>query len=114
MSVKKLSNSDFSNISELIEIYPFIDELVETLCTQKTKTLIKKHIETDSDKQTFLMFIFLYFSIELKFIGMEGMSDEEHKKGLKYIMSEIIKNPEKRKQCIELFGKRFNNLFLTN
>lgn len=103
-----------SELIEEIEVYPFIDELVDSLCTPQTKNLIKKHIETDADKQTFMMFVFMYFAVELKFVENETSSSEEHKKGIKYIMSEIIKNPEKRQLCIELFGKRFNNLFLTN
>jgi hypothetical protein len=96
-------------------IYPFVDELVETLCTPETKNFIHKHIENDTDKQTFLMFIFLYFTVELKLMDMSSVSDmtnENYKEGLKYIISDIIKNPDKRKVCIEMFNKKFNHLFI--
>lgn len=116
MKVTKKENYISETSISQTEIYPFVDELVETLCTDKTKNFIRKNIENENDKHTFLMFIFLYFSIELKILNAPtiDITIEKHKEGIKYIMSDIIKNPEKRKMCIEMFNSKFKNLYIKN
>lgn len=110
------------SVQNRVDIYPFVDELVDKLCTPETRNFIHKHVKSESDKQTFMMFIFLYFAVELKLMDTSVVEsalnkiddNEEHKLGLKYIISEIIGNPDKRKMCVKMFGERFRHLFLTH
>lgn len=105
-------------------VYPFIDELVEALCTTETKNFIRKHVTSESDKQTMMMFLFLYFGVELKLMDTNAESvdrlvdkldnNTEHKTGLKYILSEIINDPVKRRACVKMFSEKMGNMFLEN
>jgi hypothetical protein len=115
-----MSLQKHKNTTNDITIYPFVDELVDKLCTQETREFIHKHVKSESDKQTFMMFVFLYFAVELKLMdttvvetALAKLDDnEEHKLGLKYIISEIIGDREKRKMCIKMFSERFRHLTL--
>lgn len=90
------------------KIYPFINELVDSFYTDDLNDLIEKSIESDFDKNTFLMFIMMYFGIHFK---LSSENDLQKKCKIKTILSDIIRNPEKRKICIELFHSKFNDTF---
>jgi hypothetical protein len=91
------------------KIYPFIDEMVDVFYTENCNSMIKQAIETESDKKTFLMFVMMYFGIHLK---LENENDEMKKQQIKILLTDFIRDPEKRKCCIEMFETKFNNSFL--
>lgn len=80
------------------KFYPFIDELVDSLYTKEINSIIDKEI-VQEDKKTFLMFIVMYFVTRL------NMFEKINKDSLKYFLSDIIRNPDKRQQCIKIFLK---------
>ncbi len=93
----------------LDNIYPFINEMVDTFYTENINNLIEKSIEANSDKSIFMMFITMYFAIHLK------LKDDQHKKNyIKQLMSEIINDPVKRVRCIEMFESKFHDLYNSN
>lgn len=91
------------------DIFPFVNEMVETLYNEQCNSLIDKSIENEQDKSTFMMFIIMYFGIHLK---LETKDDDTKKTQIKMLLTELIRDPEKRRYCIELFQSKFNNLFL--
>ena len=91
------------------KIYPFIDEMVDVFYTENCNSMIKQAIETESDKKTFLMFVMMYFGIHLK---LENENDEMKKQQIKILLTDFIRDPEKRRCCIEMFETKFNNSFL--
>lgn len=98
-----------SNKDKIKDIYPFIDDMVNTLYTQESNDLIKRAIEGETDKSVFMMFIMMYFGIHLK---LETQNDEVKKQQIKLLLTDLIRDPEKRKYCIEMFQNKFNNVFL--
>lgn len=96
---------------EIIKIYPFIDDLVDTFYKEHLNTFIDKSIESEGDKSVFLMFIMMYFCIHLK---LEKDNNDVKKDNIKILMSDIINDPEKRRLCLDLFESKFHNLFLQN
>lgn len=92
--------------SNLDNIYPFINEMVDTFYTENANKLIEKSIEHNSDKSIFMMYITMYFAIHLK------LKDDENKKHyIKQIMSEIINDPAKRSKVIEMFEAKFHDIY---
>ena len=86
--------------------YPFIDELVDALFTDKINDIINSD-NVQVDKRTFLMFIVMYFITRLH-------SDKDvDKDTIKYFLSDIIHRPDKRRKCIELFQIFENSLNMT-
>jgi len=55
------------------------------------------------------MFVMMYFGIHLK-LGNE--IDETKKNQIKILLTDFIRDPEKRRCCIEMFETKFNNSFL--
>jgi hypothetical protein len=116
------SNSDNSNNKQLINlinennsndvtVYPFIDELVDSLFNDDLNNLIEKNTEINSDKSVFMMFVNIYFMAYLHTTQTQNrVSNEEKKHTLKKMLSEVMKNPEKRQVCVSLI-KQFNPLF---
>ena len=51
----------------------------------------------------------MYFGIHLK---LENENDEMKKQQIKILLTDFIRDPEKRKCCIEMFETKFNNSFL--
>jgi hypothetical protein len=94
---------------EIIKIYPFINDLVDTFYKEHLNTFIDKSIESEGDKSVFLMFVMMYFCIHLK---LEKENNDVKKDNIKILMSDIINDPEKRRLCLELFESKFHNLFL--
>jgi hypothetical protein len=92
-------------------IYPFINDMVDTFYTENCNKLIEKCIETETDKNTFLMFIMMYFGIHLK---LSSENDIQKKYQIKTILSDLIRDPEKRRICIEMFESKFHDTFTFN
>lgn len=90
----------------LDNIYPFINEMVETFYNENANKLIEKSIQHNCDKSIFMMYITMYFAIHLK------LKDDKNKKHyIKQIMSEIINDPLKRSKVIEMFESKFHDVF---
>ena len=84
-------------VDKNLRVYPFIDELVDSLYTDELNKLIDSE-NVQFDKRTFLMFIIIYFSTRL-YASNETISKEN----IKNFMTDLIRNPMKRCKCIELF-----------
>ena len=80
------------------DIYPFIDKIVDALYTEEINKIIDSE-NVNLDKRTFIMFICMYFSTRL-FADDKSITKES----IKRFMTELIKNPTKRQQCIKLFN----------
>ena len=82
--------------------------MVDVFYTENCNSMIKQAIETESDKKTFLMFVMMYFGIHLK---LENENDEMKKQQIKILLTDFIRDPEKRKCCIEMFETKFKPVF---
>lgn len=91
------------------EIYPFINDMVDTFYTDNCNELIENSISGGYDKSIFLMFVVMYFGIHLK---LENSNKEEKKTQIKLLMTDFIKDPIKRNMCINIFEEKFHNSFL--
>lgn len=98
------------------QVYPFIDELVDTLHSEGIKSIIQEKVQSDMDKSIFLTFVLMYYVINLKLQSVD--SDDYNKcikQQIKSIMSQIIRDPEQRKACLLTFESYFRQFFpLTN
>lgn len=90
------------------QIFPFIDEMVNIFYTTECNDLIEKAIQAESDKSIFMMYIMLYFGIHLK---LESENDEIKKNQIKILLTDLIKDHNKRRLCIEMFQSKFQNVF---
>lgn len=81
-----------------LKVYPFIDDLVDSLYTDELNRLIDSE-NVQFDKRTFLMFIIIYFSTRLWSASNESISKES----IKAFMTEMIRDPMKRSKCIQIF-----------
>lgn len=110
----EMININISDVEKTIlntnvtKIYPFINEMVDTFYNENCNNLIDKSIETNDDKSTFLMFVMMYFAIHLK---LENEDDETKKMQIKMIMTDLIRDQDKRRYCIGMFENRFAELF---
>ena len=84
------------------DIYPMIDELVNTLYTTDINNLIDTKCETVDDRRVFLMFLIMYFYTYLS-IPKDVKEKFDIKQELKVFLTDMIKNPDKRSKCIELY-----------
>lgn len=89
------------------EIYPMIDELVDSLYTTEINNLIDSKCETVDDKRVFLMFIIIYFYTYLS-VPKDVKDTFNMKEELKVFMTDVIRNPEKRSKMVELY-RNFEN-----
>lgn len=100
-----------NDVNDLIEvnvtnkIYPFIDELVDALYTDSINKIIESE-NVQIDKKTFLMFIVMYFVTRIN-------SDVWDKESIKFFLTDLIKTPEKRLKCIEMFLMFEKSVFST-
>ena len=83
-------------------VFPIINELVDTLFTNELDELVDTYCVTNDDKRVFLMFIMTYFYTYLG-ISPETEKDSHLKQKLKEFLSETIRNPDKRKECLMLY-----------
>lgn len=84
------------DLQKKVNIYPFIDTLVDALFTKEINDIIDSE-NVSVDKKSFIMFICMYFSTRL-------YSKKCSKEAIKQFMTELIRNPEKRQKCILLFN----------
>ena len=92
-------------------IYPFIDELVDTFYTDETNSLIENAVSSNGDKSVFLMFVMMYFGIHLK---LDNSNDQVKKEQLKLMLSDIVKDHNKRQICIQMFHEKMQDIFNFN
>jgi hypothetical protein len=95
------------------DIYPMIDELVESLYTDEINNLINTKCETVDDRRVFLMFLIMYFYTYLS-IPKDLKEKYDIKHELKVFLTEMIRNPDKRSKCIELYKTFENSVKLLN
>jgi hypothetical protein len=94
---------DITNFSEKHrDIYPMIDELVNSLYTNDINNLIDTKCETVDDRRVFLMFLMMYFYTYLS-IPKDLKEQFDMKNELKVFLTDMIRNPGKRSKCIELY-----------
>lgn len=89
------------------DIYPMINELVDSLYTSEINQLIDTKCETIDDKRVFLMFIIVYFYTYLS-LPKNVKDSYDMKDELKIFMTDMIRNPEKRSKMVELY-RTFEN-----
>lgn len=107
------NNLDLQQNKDIIKqkIYPFIDEMVDTFYTDRSNLLIEKVIETSTDKSIFLMFVMMYYSINVSLKTDNTNIDKDLKRSqIKMLMNEFIQDPQKRQFCIELFATKFQDI----
>lgn len=93
------------------DIYPMIDELVNSLYTDEINNLINTKCETIDDRRVFLMFLIMYFYTYLS-IPKDVKEQYDMKHELKVFLTDMIRNPEKRAKCIELYTNFENSVKL--
>jgi hypothetical protein len=76
-------------------VYEFVETLVDSLYTKEINDIIESD-NVQVDKKTFLMFIAMYFSTRL----LTSMT----KDSIAIFLSDIIRDPVKRRKCIEIFN----------
>ena len=82
-------------------VYPMINDLVDSLYTDEINDIIQKSCNSLVDKRSFMMFIIMYF---LTFINIKNNNGNNLSKNeMKILLTEFIRNPEKRQKCVELF-----------
>jgi hypothetical protein len=70
---------------------------VDSLYTDEINLLIDSD-NVHVDKKTFLMFVIMYFATRL--YASDNTVSKEH---IKVFLTDMIRNPEKRIKCIEIF-----------
>jgi len=103
--------------SDKIMIYPFINDLVDSLFNEEFNNLVNKNTESNTDKSVFMMFVNIYFMAYLHVQEKQNLiqdinidSHTNKKLLLKKMLSEVVKCPEKRQMCVALI-KQINPLF---
>lgn len=102
LTVKDVHLTNSQNNKQVI--YPMIDDLVETLHNDTLNNLIDAKCITELDKKTFMIFVITYFYTYL------NVGKDVSKEDIKIFLSELIRNPDKRRQCIELYNKQLQLL----
>lgn len=102
-------NINTDSLSKLnVAIFPMINELVDSLYTDEINNLIESKCQTIDDKRVFLMFLIIYFytylNIADRFTQVEYNSNSMNLKNeLKFFLTDLICDPNKRSKCIELY-----------
>jgi hypothetical protein len=106
----ELSIVELSQLKPIV--FPFVDKMVETLYND-CEQLVSDHIETYEEKNIFMMFIIMYFAVHLKVRDTlyNCFSESERKNALKNILSHILRNPEQRTACLQMFETQFRSMF---
>lgn len=86
-------------------IAPFIDELVDMFYKPEINMFINKKCETNDDKRSFLMFILMYF-----YTYLNNNEKTNMKTPLKIFLTDLIRDSDKRKKCIEMYISFENNI----
>lgn len=108
---KQISLKKFENNKD---IYPGIDDLVDVLYTDEINNLIDTKCQTSDDKRVFLMFLIMYFYNYLSIPDDIKGGDYDVKTSLKMFLTDLLKNPEKRTKCLEIYTSFENTIKLIN
>lgn len=110
-----------TNVHQSSRNYPFVEELVDTLYKDDINELIEKRTETEGDKSIMMMFILMYFAMYLKLNtpkethavpgALVHNVHTEKKEFMKQLMTEFIRDPQKRAACLQMFHNQFAQLF---
>jgi hypothetical protein len=84
-------------------VYPLINEIVDELSDTDLKAIIERSCETRMDKGIFMMFVTMYFYV---FLSDTELSKHE----IKLILTDAIRDPEKRQYCLQVFFGTMNKL----
>lgn len=87
-------------------VYPFVNKIVDTLY-ESTEVLLKNHIDDESEKGIFMMFIVMYYIIHLK----TSNDSINQKTDIKETLSDILRDSEKRTMCLRMFESTFRQIF---
>lgn len=92
-------------------IYPFIDKIVETFYDEFDQ-ILDEHVEQHEDKSIIMMYILMYFTVHVKLKDqLAQMTHKERRDTMKTVLSDIIRNPEKRQLCLQMFETKFRSIF---
>lgn len=85
--------------------YPIVEDIVESLYTD-FEELINKYVENNNEKSIFLMYINLYLMVHLSL-------DKQYciKNNIKEIMSDFIRDSNKRRICLEKIENQLRIVF---
>lgn len=114
-----ISQNNYTNPSERLNLKPWsqvcksplIDELVDAIDTEQINKIIDKYIEIDCEKSIFLMFVMMTFVCQIQ---LHKHTINDKKEFIKYMLTDIFRDHNKRKLCLELFEKNFRPLFQEN
>lgn len=99
------------NKNYINKTYPFVNEIVESLFDE-CESLIQTHINDESEKSIFMMFVMMYLTVHVKLKdSFVIMSKEEKKDTIKHILTDFIRDPSKRQACLYMFENKFRTLF---
>ena len=85
------------------DVYPLINEIVDELSNTDLKGVIERSCETKMDKSIFMMFVTMYF---YAFLSDTDLSKQD----IKLILTDAIRDPEKRQYCLQVFFGKMNQL----
>jgi hypothetical protein len=92
-------------------IYPFIDKIVETFYDE-FESILDQHVEEQQDKSIIMMYILMYFTVHVKLKEqLSKMTHNERRDTIKTVLSDIIRDPEKRRMCLQMFENKFRVMF---
>jgi hypothetical protein len=93
-TIVKLANDD--------QILPGINDLVNILYNERINDYMNSECKTADDRRVMFMFLIMYFYSYLSIPG-ELTSVVDVKEMLKIFLSDLIKNSDKRKKCLEMY-----------
>jgi hypothetical protein len=98
-------------IKRKTRIYPFIDKIVETFYDD-FESILDQHVEQQEDRSIIMMYILMYFTVHVKLKEqLVNMTNAERRNTIKTVLSDIIRDPEKRSVCLQMFENKFRTLF---
>jgi len=96
---------EINNIIKLVnddQILPGVNDLVNILYNERINEYMNNKCETADDRRVMFMFLIMYFYSYLS-IPRELKDIVNVKDMLKAFLSDLIKNGEKRKKCLEMY-----------
>ena len=83
------------------QILSGVNDLVDILYNERINDYINNKCETSDDRRVIFMFLIMYFYSYLSIPG--ELKDVDMKEMLKIFLSDLIKNSDKRKKCLEMY-----------
>lgn len=84
------------------QILPGVNDLVDMLYNEKLNNYMNSKCDTMEDRRVMFMFLIMYFYSYLS-IPESMKSGVDVKEMLKVFLSDLIRNGEKRKKCLEMY-----------